>query len=429
MSYTAITSAEVAQDAPLTTTLMTKIKDNIEYLYSQSAQALDVPNGSFEVDTDSDGTPDNWTKNLYPGGALATDSTTPADGARAIKFTHPGGAGNGGGSLTSDYIPCSESETYWLRFFHRASAAGMKNIVQVQYYTAAKVANGAAVALYSSTSNPASWTRYVYQFTPSANSRFFKITLIGGYTDTDVAGDAYFDGVEIGSVVSQLHLKTSLGSVSDSGGNDVTLPGGEYGFYPQISGSNINCMIAGTRGGSTFTSVSGVANINFGNEVGVSGGAAQRYVTASGEVFWIFIRREKSSGNIVSVYAAPDHPCFGNGGKPKLVPHPFPGCDLDKYEIIVVNPSPEQLREMEELCDVDDDDLPDLIMSDVIRKYYDIDDESEADWPSIPVTVGLPKGRDWKREPDGTPVTPHKKIIPKPDYVKTKIMRLKKADK
>jgi hypothetical protein len=435
MGYSALTAAEAAQDAFLTATVMSKIKDNFDYLYGQFSQVPDVPNGSFEVDSDSDGTPDNWTKNLYPGGALAVDATTPADGAKAIKFTHPGGAGNGGGSLTSDYIPCSEYVIYWMGFMHKASAAGMKNIVQIQYYTAAKVANGAAVEKYDSTDEiggaPATWTQYIYQFTPTANSRYFKLILIGGYTDTDVAGVAYFDCVRYGLAQAQGQLKTSGGYVSDGGvaGADVTLPGGAYGFYPQIVGGNMNVMIAGTRGGGGLTAATAVSNINFGSEAGVSGGANQTYVTSSGEVYWIFLLRDKADKNRCAIYAAPDHPCFGNGGKPLLVAHPFPGCDLTKYEIIVINPSPEQVKEMEALCNVVDEDLPDLTIPDVIRKYYEIDEDSEPDWPSIPVTVGLPKGRDWKREPDGTPVTPHKKIIPQPDYVKTKTMRLKKADK
>jgi hypothetical protein len=39
---------------------------------------------------------------------------------------------------------------------------------------------------------------------------------------------------------------------------------------------------------------------------------------------WLFILRDYSTGKVISQYSAPDHPCFGNGGKPLLVGHPFP---------------------------------------------------------------------------------------------------------
>jgi len=440
MSFSALTAAEVAQDAFITTTLMNKIKDNFDYLYGQFSQVPDVPNGSFENDADSDGTPDNWTKALYPGGALAADTTTPADGAKAVKFTHPGGAGNGGGSLTSDYIPCSEYVKYWASFLHKASAAGMKNLVQVQYYTAAKATNGAAVELYDSTDAgaPATWTQYVAQFTPTASSRYFKIIVIGGYTDTDVAGDAYFDCVRYGVAASQNMLKTSTAGVSGTSATgdidvetagSITVPGGQYCFYPQLSGSNINCMIAGNRGGGLFSSGSLMTVINFGNEATLAGYAQFRYVTSSGEVYWIFLLRKKSDKKILAAVAAPDHPCFGNGGKPLLVPHPFNDYDPEKHEIVVINPDKEQLAEIESLCDEPDRSKPDRSILDVFREFYEIDEDSDADWPSTPVTVGLPKGRDWRRDPDGTPVVPHKEIIPRPDYIRAKTMRLKKAVK
>lgn len=430
MSYSALTAAEVAQDAFITTTLMSKIKDNFDYLYGQFSQVPDVPNGSFETDSDSDGTPDNWTKNLYPGGALAADTTTPADGASAVKFVHPGGAGNGGGSLTSDYIPCSEYETYWLSFMHKASAAGMKNIVQIQYYTAAKVANGAAEEKYDSTDlgAPATWTQFIKQFTPTASSRYFKVIIIGGYTDTDVAGSAYFDAVKYGIAVAQSYLKTSRNYAAWNGDGNQTLPGGEYSFYPQLYTD------AATTGaaqiGSGFSNTNVTTNIYFSRSAGVGNIYAwQRYVTSSGEIYWIFLLRDKATKKIIAASMAPDHPCFGNGGRPLVVQHPFPDFNPEKHEIIVVNPSADDLREMESLCEEPDESKPERTLIQVFLQEYEIDEDSEAAWPSIPVTVGLPKGRDWKRVPEGTPVFPHKKVIPQPDYIRAKTMRPKKADK
>ena len=196
--FTALTSDEILEKKPFRTALLRKLKDNLDYLYGvigSGAGISGVPNGSFEIDSDGDGTPDAWTKDLYPGGTFAINTATPDHGAAGVSFTHPGGASNGGGVLTPDYIECSELISYAIGFITWATAAGMKNKVQIQYYDQDKIANGAAVNAYNSTSNPTSPTLFAEFFTPIADSRFLKIVLIGGYTDTDVPGEAYFDGI------------------------------------------------------------------------------------------------------------------------------------------------------------------------------------------------------------------------------------------
>jgi len=196
--FTALTYDEILEKKPFRTALLRKIKDDLDYLYGligSGTGSSGVPNGSFEIDSDGDGVPDSWTKNLYPGGTFGINTTWTGQGAAAIAFTHPGGAGNGGGYLTSDYIECSELISYPIGFITWASAAGMKNKVQIQYYDQDKIGIGVAVDAYNSTSNPTSQTLFEEFFTPPADSRFLKIILIGGYTDTDVAGAAYFDGV------------------------------------------------------------------------------------------------------------------------------------------------------------------------------------------------------------------------------------------
>jgi hypothetical protein len=156
-----------------------------------------VPNGSFEIDSDADDIPDSWSRSLYPGGSGGFETTNPAHGAKAYRFTHPGGAGNGGGYLESEYIEISELERYVLFFIHWASNAGMKNIVRVRYFDRGKVFLS-SVDVYSSTNNPTSPTLFVSSsFAPPSTARYIKIQLIGGFTDTNVAGTAYFDRVSL----------------------------------------------------------------------------------------------------------------------------------------------------------------------------------------------------------------------------------------
>jgi len=265
-----------------------------------------------------------------------------------------------------------------------------------------------------------------------------------------------------GAIVAQGNLKTSIGEVSHAGtaGANATLPGGEYGFYPQTKMSG-----TGARDW-TGTYILGGAAVagwtSYVTNIFISGNQAtsltvyhqQRYVTASGEVHWIFILRTKfdemidgkdvdgnpltylqPKGTVISTYQAPDHPCFGNGGKPLLVPHPFGNYDEAKHEIIVINPSLAEIERMELEAIVDDETKPDKCLLQIISENYEINEYEEV-WPDIPVTVGLPKhikdkktGRkvlaDYRFMKGDTIVEPIKKRIIKPDYIKVKSLKRK----
>lgn len=221
------------------------------------------------------------------------------------------------------------------------------------------------------------------------------------------------------SAISQAKLKTSSGSVTATASN-ATLPGGEFGFYPQVKCGSGGMQVT-SRISQAQTSTSYVTNIYLDQQGAGSVYAQQRYVTASGEVFWIFILRDKDTKEIKAAWQAPDHPCFGNGGKPKLVPHPFPDYDPETQEIVVVNPSREEVAEMRAACDIDDDNIPDRDLIQVILEDYEIDEESSPAWPSKKVSVSLKNNQDWSV---GKVTEVIKKSIPKPDGIL--VRRLKK---
>ena len=444
MAWSTISTAEIAQGKFVTAELMTKIKGNLDYLYgiNGGGQGPEILNGSFEVDSDADGLPDHWDCTAYAGGAVAIESTSPSEGAKSLKFTHPGGAGNGGGRADSDYFPVTTAEGYYVQFLTwvSAGASAMKNKVQARYYTAAQVelSSASPADLYSSTVNPTSPTRYAYDLTPIADCKFVKIRVVGGATDIDQAGVAYFDDVRVGikipeyavqsAAITQAKLKTSQGAVNtnSSAGANLTLPGGEYGFYPQVYGDAgyVVAQIAQAAACSTYTTNAFLQTYGFGTVVYMR----QRYVTSSGEVFWVFYLRDKATKQVKATYAAPDHPCFGNGGNPEKMQHPFPDYDPAKHEIVVCNPTLSQLQAMEGARYNDGSAHPSRSIADVIMRDYELDDATDAKWPTIPVTVGLPAGHDWTRMQDGTEVTPIKKVIPQPEGMLCKLLK-KKVDK
>ena len=122
------------------------------------------------------------------------------------------------------------------------------------------------------------------------------------------------------------------------------------------------------------------------------------------------------------MWQAPDHPCFGNGGKPLLAPHPFPDYDSETQEIIVINPTHAEVENMKKEGERGEDE-PDKDLLEIITEEYVIDENSAPKWPTKAVTVGLPK--DYEMKAMGDKVIPIKKVIPQPTYIKCKSLRKK----
>jgi len=229
--------------------------------------------------------------------------------------------------------------------------------------------------------------------------------------------------------VTQAKLKTSMSAVSHTGNTTYThktLPGGTYGFHPQVrvsSAASGYCVAMYDINPQTTNTTYATNVVLRVGDAGYTVYAQQRYVTSSGEVFWIFILRDKATKKIFSVCHAPDHPCFGNGGKPQLVPHPFPDFNESTQEIIVINPSKEEVIELKRRTVVDSETEPDRDLIDVILEDCHLDETTEPDWPTKEVTVGL--SPEWEEKAIGESIAPIKKIIPKPAYIKTAALKIK----
>jgi hypothetical protein len=134
--------------------------------------------------------------------------------------------------------------------------------------------------------------------------------------------------------VSQVKLKTAMGEVTLGNNDHVVLPGGQYGFYPQIKGSSTATV--------AFASDNVNMPSNYVTNIGTHNGdattyARQRYVTSSGKDHWMFFLGDKATRRILASYQAPDHPCYGSGGDENDIPHPFGSYDPDKHEVILID--------------------------------------------------------------------------------------------
>jgi hypothetical protein len=198
-----------------------------------------LKNGSFESDSDADGTPDSWTKTLYTGGSFTLDTSDQQHSATSAKFTSPGGGGNGGGYLdTSDFIEVSPLEIYSLQWEMKSSAAGVNNKVEVTYYTAAQ-ASISTTALYDSSSNPTSWTPKTADFRPPSTARFIKIRVTGCHTSSTTAGSTWFDNLWLSQAQEKFKRKVTFAA-----SGSWTCPSG-------ITRARITSIGAGGGGGST----------------------------------------------------------------------------------------------------------------------------------------------------------------------------------
>lgn len=148
------------------------------------------------------------------------------------------------------------------------------------------------------------------------------------------------DGYLANNLVDTTALKTVMSAVSNSGAAWVhnTLPGGNYGFYPQIKQAANNAGVAAKicQENVAVVGTTYKTHITF-YPASTTMYAQQRYITASGIDQWIFLLVDKLTKDIVSAYQAPDHPAYGNGGDFEKLPHPFGSYDETKHKIVLVD--------------------------------------------------------------------------------------------
>lgn len=135
-----------------------------------------------------------------------------------------------------------------------------------------------------------------------------------------IDGNLSVSGSLIGSfLISQGNLKTTFGDVSvPIAGANITLPGGEYGFYPMVwadGGSTMTAQTAKAVGGSVANN-----NIYLEGGTGTNVYARQRYVQASppydlgdGEIPLFIFALMNADGSIHSTCVAPEAPWHNNG--------------------------------------------------------------------------------------------------------------------
>lgn len=224
MPFTFLTPPSVGD--PTKASLAQGLIDNDEFLYNLILSAIGnreiILNGSFETDADSDSEPDGWDITEFTGGTFAwAESTVGGDGEsyhgiRAVKFTSPGGGGNGGGDITSaDFFEVSEGRPYKIQFAIKSSVADVHNKGEIIWYDSEQTLISTTTFFDEAAANPTDWEIFEYVVEPPADARYAKLRFTGCDDDDTTAGNTYFDDVRIQAAVPyferRLTITTSTG--------------------------------------------------------------------------------------------------------------------------------------------------------------------------------------------------------------------------
>ncbi len=171
----------------------------LNFLNGQSSLAstlAGIVNGSFELGSGANTDPTGWVVTRATGNSTSfgTSAANTRHGSQSFAMTTPGSISGGVSMSSADFIACAEGNNVPISWRQKSTAAGVRNIVQLDFYDVAQVFISTSTLL-DSTANPTSWTLQAGGAVAPANARFFKVTVVG--VDNAVAGTVYWDDFEL----------------------------------------------------------------------------------------------------------------------------------------------------------------------------------------------------------------------------------------
>lgn len=347
-SFTTIADAAIDPDSPLTTSLMTALRDNAIHVRewlgaSYTAGAVQdhdhdglnsalvevgpnwLRNGSFE------GNEAGWTFTNYSGGSHAQSSSS-THGAKSMTFTSTSTGNGGGEAVSNEYVGCGAGQPVALEWWMWASVANVSMKIEVIWYDAAKSQISVSSA-YSTTNTSTTGVRGQAYVTAPAGTKWMRVRITAPVPGSGSStGTVYIDGMHLTRAIEQSHivtaavgqaqLKTTNGLVSTFSNiaAALVLPGGEYGFYPQLAATNGSAAASSDGLGSTNSLTQQTLVYLKTANGGYAAYCYQRYVQASppydlgdGEVpLFVFLALD-GTGRAVHAWAAEDPPWANNG--------------------------------------------------------------------------------------------------------------------
>jgi len=181
-----------------------------------------VANGSFELDSDNDAAPDNWTLTPEDNGTILLDSSGGSQNSAGsgLKFTS---TTDGGGVAVSDRFTVSAGSYVYTSFAFKQedAATGTYSVVLNWYKYDGSAASTASTTVWSRvTGAPTAWTTYNNTVSVPSDATYAELVLTGlGAAGADLTGSCWFDSVLCTSATSA--TRTLLASASASGDSEL----------------------------------------------------------------------------------------------------------------------------------------------------------------------------------------------------------------
>lgn len=242
-----IEPAQIEVLQPVTAALWRKVRNSFNWLYGVvgTLAGEGAQNGFFEIDSDADGVPDGWTSSLYPGGSLSLNTTAQPHGSQCVRINHPGGSGNGGGYLESDYMPVAWFMGHFIQFWLYVAEDVLVRVV-FRWFDSDKV--------IISDSEPfaravASNGMFLAGAAAPVDARFCKVRLIGGDSALTVAGSVFFDMVSFNRVVLPPWVPGVTATMTAATGGGTPEDTVSTTFNPGVAGVPVRLRFTGQISG------------------------------------------------------------------------------------------------------------------------------------------------------------------------------------
>ena len=287
---------------------MNQLISNDNYLLGQiqqiGAPTLALVNGGFELGSGVNTAPIGWDLVQLSGGSSQFGASD--EGKQSFQFNAPGGAGTGGGTLTStDFLPIGNYQSLFLYWQQGVSNVNVTGSVQIEYYDGTRPSPIllSTDTLWTGTS-PMGLQRMTKMSSPPNYCRFIKLVVSGGLLNSPAGSIAFdqfyfyvptligqvaFTSYFVGAYAQPGNCAFALARVTGAGGggessstiSGVYLPVGAY--YGGTIGSATQfgplTSQAGLGGGSVSGGVPGLGGISTGGLVNLRGDSG-KYPTA-----------------------------------------------------------------------------------------------------------------------------------------------------
>lgn len=246
-----------------------------------------LSNGSVEIDTNSNGTPDDWTLTPETGNTLTVDSTDSLHGSKSLKFVI---ASANTSVAESSYFEIQEGLVGTLAFALKASTAAANVVMRLKWYDEDKVAISDSDAYSNSSSNPTSWTNTIAGFTPVSGARFAKlqvrIAATGNTVNVDNMRISVFEEKDADTTITgEWNFTgglTRFGSLTDGDLWKTTYDALEVGSTGAISGNTTQLLLSENAYFDNTDSQWEYKNTDLASLIDMSAGEITLKVAASG---------------------------------------------------------------------------------------------------------------------------------------------------